>query len=191
MNISDLTAEAEKLARTGSLLRKIGFGDPVAYWHAMGEGEPCVSFRSGPRWLTVHLESAGGVVSSSEEPCRSRVPLYAEPYVSLPPVDAVFLLGSETVERYLQKYDWPRNEPLNGNFPGEVAHEYQALWQQNCPLYRNDVAAAVGGWNMPWPDGDFENIISSELLIWTFEEAEPWIEVFRSGATHRVFQRIT
>ena len=104
---------------------------------------------------------------------------------------SVFLLGSETVERYLQKYDWPRNEPLNGNFPGEVAHEYQALWQQNCPLYRNDVAAAVGGWNMPWPDGDFENLISSELLIWTFEEAEPWIEVFRSGATHRVFQRIT
>src|SRR5687767_360082 len=75
MNISDLTAEAEKLARTGSLLRKIGFGDPVAYWHAMGEGEPCVSFRSGPRWLTVHLEGAGGVVSSSEEPCRSLVPL--------------------------------------------------------------------------------------------------------------------
>lgn len=116
MNISDLTAEAEKLARTGSLLRKIGFGDLVAYWHAMGEGEPCVSFRSGPRWLTVHLESAGGVVSSSEEPCRSRVPLYAEPFVSLPPVDAVFLLGSETVKRYLQKYDWPRNEPTERQF---------------------------------------------------------------------------
>ena len=29
------------------------------------------------------------------------------------------------------------------------------------------------------------------FLISTFEEAQPWIEVFRSGAAHRVFQRIT
>ena len=191
MNISDFTAEAEKLARTGYLLRKIGSGDPVAYWHAIDEGEPCVSFRSGSRWLTVTLEGEGGVVRSSEEPCRSRVPLYAEQYVSLPPVDAVFLLGSETVERFLQKYDWPRNEPLNDSFPGEVVYEYEALWQQNCPLYRNDVAAALGGWNIPWPEGDFESLISSELLIWTFEAAEPWIEVFRNGPAHHVFQRIT
>jgi hypothetical protein len=58
-------------------------------------------------------------------------------------------------------------------------------------LYREDIAGALGGWNMPWPDGDFEALISSELMIWTIEEAEPWVEVFETGGSFQVFQRIT
>ena len=43
---------------------------------------------------------------------------------------------------------------------------------------------------MPWPDGDLERLMFSKLLIWTFEEAEPWVEVFQTGAALQVFQRI-
>jgi hypothetical protein len=123
MNVAEFTAEAEKLSRTGFLLRKIGSGDPVAYWHGIGDGKPCVSFKSGRQWLTVTIEGETGSVSISDRPLKSHVPLYAEQYISLPPADAVFLLGSEEVERFLDRYDWPRNEPLNGNFPGQAVHD--------------------------------------------------------------------
>lgn len=82
------------------------------------------------------VQGGAGSVSLSEKPYKSDVPLYAEHYVSLPPVDAVFLQGSELVGRFLAEHDWSRTEPFNDNFPGQIAHEYEALWQSNCPLYR-------------------------------------------------------
>ncbi len=136
MNLAAFQAEAERLARPGYLLRKIGTGDPAGYWHGIEEGQPCVSFESGSRWLTVTVQGGAGSVSLSEKPYKSDVPLYAEHYVSLPPVDAVFLQGSELVGRFLAEHDWSRTEPFNDNFPGQIAHEYEALWQSNCPLYR-------------------------------------------------------
>jgi hypothetical protein len=163
----------------------------VAYWHGIRDGQPCVSFQSGSRWLTVTVQGNSGSVTPSGMPCKSPIPLYAEPYVSLPPLDAIFLLGSDRVGRFLARNHWSRNEPFNHNFPGQAAHEYETLWRRNCPLYRDDIAGALGGWNMPWPDGDFEALISCELLIWTIEEAEPWVEVFETGGSFQVFQRIT
>ena len=191
MNIAEFKAEAEKLARVGYLLRKTGSGEPAAYWHGIGQGKLCICFNDGPRWLNVRLSEEAGEVSASDEPLRSPVPLYAQRYISLPPIDAVFQLGSERVESYLVEQDWPRDEPFNSNFPGETAHEYNGLWMGNCPMYLNDIAAVLGGWNMPWPDGDFEDLLGSELLLWTFEDAEPWVEVFRKETKYSVFQRIT
>src|SRR5262245_49998034 len=140
MNVAEFIAEAEQLARPGLLLRTGGSGDPVAYWHGIEEGTPCVSFRAESAWLTVVVDEDGGSVVSAEKPRVSSVPLYAQRYISLPPVDAVFLLGSDHVEKFLDTYDWPRSEPFNDNFPGRAAHEYEALWQENCPIYRNDIA---------------------------------------------------
>ncbi|WP_155634076.1 hypothetical protein [Burkholderia cepacia] len=50
-----------------------------------------------------------------------------------------------------------------------------------CPLY-------AGGWNMRWPD---DEPVDLDLVLWTFEEAEPWVEVFRDGGRYPVIQRIT
>ena len=127
----------------------------------------------------------------SDQPVTSSAPLFAEPYMSLPPVDAVFLFGSERIEQFLLENNWSRTVPFNANFRGSAAHEYERLWQGNCPLYRRDLTAVLGGWNVPWPDGDFEDLAASELLVWTLEEAEPWVEAFRSNGSFRVFQRIT
>src|SRR5262245_45080476 len=191
MNVEDFTAEAQKLVRVSYCLRRQGHGEPLAYWHGIHDG-PCISFANDGRWLTVVLNNDGrGIVRFSSTPVKSSVPLYGELHSSLPPVDAVFLLGSDQIYKFLLENDWPRNEPFNRNFPAEAPHEYERLWQHNCPIYRDDLCAVVGGWNMPWPDGDFEDLISSELLVWTFEDAEPWIEVFRTGDEMRVCKRIT
>lgn len=191
MNTADFMAEAENLSRVGYLLRSSGPGEPVAYWHGIEVGKPCICFAHQSRWLTVSLDDEAGAVHVSNAPLRSEIPLYAEKYLSLPPIDALFLLGSDKIERFLSEHDWPRSEPFNSNFPNELAHDYERIWQRNCPMYRKDVAAVLGGWNMPWPEGDFEQLISAELLVWTFEQSEPWVEAYYSENMFRVFQRIT
>jgi hypothetical protein len=51
--------------------------------------------------------------------------------------------------------------------------------------------ATLGGWHFPWPDGDSEDLLKCKLLVWTFEECEPWIEVWRDAEKYRVIERIT
>ena len=50
----------------------------------------------------------------------------------------------------------------------------------------------LGGWHFPWPDGDWFDLLTKTLLIWTFEGAEPWIEVWadQAGELHLI-ERIT
>ena len=49
----------------------------------------------------------------------------------------------------------------------------------------------LGGWHMAWPEGDWDELIDKQLIVWTFAESEPWIEVWEDGSRFRVIQRIT
>lgn len=168
-------SEAERFARPGKLLRRTGLGEPVAYWHGMDlDGAPCISFLDGAQWYTVGLDvgEIGVNVVPTERALQSATPLFAESYVSLPPLDAVV--------------------KLSGHDPTEpVSSGYERIWQDNSPMYRSGISAAMGGWNMPWPENDFDDLMDSELLLWTFEEPEPWIEVFRTQSRIHGYQRIT
>jgi hypothetical protein len=37
----------------------------------------------------------------------------------------------------------------------------------------------AGGWPIPDPEGDWYDFVGSELVAWTFLDAEPWVEVFK------------
>ena len=192
MLLDDFMAEARVLARPGFLLSTTGVGDPAAFWHGMNPGRICISVKREGAWLNVVLDEAqGGSAHLSDQPTRSGTPLFAVPYESLPPIDAIFLLGSEAVETYLATNGWSRPDPMNANFPDRAAHEYEALWQDNCPLYNSSIAAVTGGWNLPWPDGDFLELIEAELAVWTLAEAEPWVEVLFLNGNFSVRQRGT
>jgi len=191
MDLAEFRAEAERLARPATLLRANGRGDPSAYWHGVHVGKPCISVRRNGAWLNVHLDSTAGRVEITNTPLHSATPLFADAVTSLPPVDAIFLLGSPAIEAYLLSQDWTRTDPLNDNFPDDVPAEYERLYRDNCPLYSRNVVAVCGGWHFPWPDGDFADLVGSELIVWTFQDAEPWIEVFATGDAFAVKQRIT
>ncbi|NZA24912.1 hypothetical protein H0E84_00795 [Luteimonas sp. SJ-92] len=133
---------------------------------------------------------SGDAVLGSGSPAPG-VPLFAEPYSSLPPPDALFMFGSSLVERYLVSNGWVREEPLNSNFPDGAAHEYERIWQKNCPIFTDTAWAVCGGWNFPWPDGDFIERSGTDLAVWTLREAEPWVEVFEENGVFTVRQRIT
>lgn len=191
MDLAQFRAEAETLARSATLLTTRGGGEPAAYWHGLQPGTPCISLVHKGRWLNVHVGGTEDYVETTPTPVRSSTRLFAEQITSLPPVDAVFLLGSAAIEAYLRQHGWERTEPFNDNFPDRIPGLYERQWQASCPMYADDAVAARGGWHFPWPDGDFRELVDSELVVWTIRDAEPWIEVFEKGGTYSVKTRVT
>jgi hypothetical protein len=195
MDLQKFVEIAHQLAKPSTELRLNGTGDPVAYWHGMSmEGAPVISFLDNAIWCEVSLDwEVEGRVLAVDEPDRHGLPLFESMHVSLPPVDAIFLLGGSEIDAYLQACGWSAADGFNGNFPDPIPLQYQELyWYKNCPLYSSTGAEAVkGGWCVPWPDDDWEEFNDKELVLWTFRESEPWIEVYRDGSGFRVKRRIT
>ena len=68
---------------------------------------------------------------------------------------------------------------------------YLKVWTENCPLYRQDVVAVLGGWHFPWPDDDWDDFCNKNLIVWTIENSEPWIEVWKDEQKFVVMERVT
>ncbi|RUL74968.1 hypothetical protein [Dyella choica] len=195
MDLEKFVAIANQLARPSAQLRLDGQGDPVAYWHGMSmQGAPVITFLDEGRWREVSLdrEQKGRVIEVSE-PNRNGIPLFESRHISLPPIDAIFLLGGPEIDAYLMACGWNAMAGYNDNFPDSIPSKYEKLYlAANCPLYPvNGPEAVRGGWNATWPDTEWDDFTHNELVLWTFREAEPWIEVYRSGAGFQVKQRIT
>ena len=193
MNIDTFRLEAEALARPAVLLRESGEGDPLAFWHGAKANHSCISIRQGDAWLNVSLDHTytGGHAQLAPNPITSPIPLYGQSFTCLPPVDAVFLLGSQKIGDFLAEHDWPRDEPYNRNFPNSVPEQYEIQWQESYPLYQSGIDAVLGGWHMFWPDGDWHDLLSETLVAWTLRDCEPWVEIWRHGDAYTVKQRIT
>jgi hypothetical protein len=215
MTGSELIAEAERLARPCVLLRSNGPADRfAAVWRGPGlVPAPGGFFR---HWLTIDcrffpegLGLSTGCLSiyTDEKECDSGVAvfdgrgtlskpdksikLYTYEARSLPPVDAVFRFGSAAVHEWLRSNRWQPSWGFNGNFKdSQPLEDYERVYQSECPLYTGAAHAVLGGWHFPWPDGDWEQLVNRPLLVWTFEESEPWVEVW-GGDQFEVKQRIT
>jgi hypothetical protein len=193
MTYQEFVAEAYQLKRKAVKLSFSGSGNPAGYWHgAFGEDAVYISVKHGAIWLNVVLdEDMGGSVRLTDSPIESSQPLFAKEFDSLPPIEGVFLRGSEAVGDFVKSNGWDRTEPFNDNFPSDIPSQYEHLWQQNCPLYTGDTVAVIGGWHFPWPDGDWYENEANELVLWVLEGAEPWVEVFNEDGQYVVKQRIT
>ncbi|EMN5133992.1 hypothetical protein RVV79_007191 [Burkholderia contaminans] len=192
MTLEDFLIEARRLARPSHQYRFAEDGEPVTgYWHGVEAGALCLSVEREGTWLNVYLDADGasGRVKTATQPLRSERPLYRTDATSLPPIEAVFRFGSAAIDAYLDAHGWQRDWGFNSNFKGIAAHDYEREWMAQCPLYTGGVVAVAGGWNMPWPDDD--ELIGLDLVLWTFEESEPWVEVFSDGGRYSVIQRIT
>jgi hypothetical protein len=224
MTGEDLIAEGQKLAKPCVYLVTSAPSDaPIAaIW---GEepilGTPGDDFR---HWLSIDCSvlldnTSNGVmgVYSNEDDCETGtvlfsatthltehntdgVLLYAQPGLSLPPIEAVFKFGSSAVKEWLEANDWLPGDgddaadyAYNNNFPDRaIAEIYLEEWQNQLPLYSGGAYAVLGGWHFPWPDGDWDKLLNQTLVVWTFEESEPWIEVWRdSDNNYSILQRIT
>jgi hypothetical protein len=120
------------------------------------------------------------------------IPLDAERALSLPPIDAIFRFGSAAVEPWLAKNCWERDCEYNDNFPDSATvSQYERHWQDQLPFYDGTAHAVLGGWHSPWPDGDWEELVDQQLIVWTFADSESWVEAWKDASGYRVIQRIT
>jgi hypothetical protein len=111
---------------------------------------------------------------------------------SLPPLDAVFMFGSPAVHAWLAELGWKPDWGWNNNFrAADVANAYNRAEAACMPLGGDEAYAMLGGCNSPWPEGDWLELIETPLVLMTFAESEPWIEVFNMGDRFKVIPRIT
>lgn len=123
---------------------------------------------------------------------NSGLPLYGIKQPSFPPLEALCLYGGNRVQEWLQgieasRYDYDHVSQT------DLGKKYQAEWMKRSPFYMNDadIVAVMGGWHMLWPEDDFYMPGEMNLIVWTFREAEPWVEVWERLPNFRVYFRTT
>ncbi len=123
---------------------------------------------------------------------RSGTTLAEHSRPSLPPTDALFLLGSRDLHEWLRDNDWKPEWGYNSNFrDSALVESYELAFQGQFPLYCGGAVATLGGWHMPWPDGDWEDLQRHRLIATTFEDAEPWVETWHIDGFFKVLNRVT
>jgi hypothetical protein len=209
MTVEELVAEGRRLQRRTLLLLEIGSGTPAAVWYGPGKPDTEDSHRcwlsvdaqqvpgfEGKGWLSVftHKKSTGGRVERGDKPWHAQgQELYAHEIEILPPLEAVTLRGSPAVEAWLTEHRWRREAPLNRNFKGwPIAEGYEKIAQREHPLYGGEAYATLGGWHLPWPDEKWSGLVNTRLVVQTYKDSEPWVEVLQmEDGMLRVRQRIT
>jgi len=198
MTTDELIAEGRKLQRPCVFLRPEGDGPVAAVWHGREWGKldyikcwisvvtdaiPAIEMNGGIIHVIAHGSNPeiGHVELSTNWQHGTGVELYAHPSTMLPPIDAVFLLGSSRIGEWLRENNWTRRKPYNNNFPGrKVVEVYEDVClQEDFTLHReSNVYAMLGGWHLPWPEGDWYDYLDKQLAIFTIRDSEPWIEVW-------------
>jgi hypothetical protein len=187
MEMRELIVASQLLARPCVLLKRAGPADSFA---GIWGGAPVVPGPSGPffHWLSVDCRfiPAGigpemGVLSvfTNEADCESgAVAFDASAKLAGPSESRLFAHGAQSL-------------PPPDAMSSVDRDQYVRIWQSNCPIYTRDAAAVLGGWHFPWPDGDWEELRQTPFVLWTIDDSEPWVEVWKEGVGYKVIQRIT
>jgi hypothetical protein len=220
MDPEGLIAEGEHLAKPSLLLSEAPTPTGVVgYWR--GGGRVGYRGREGDRhritfdcgWLSGHsvrvrgsvgvydVESRWGWVTPvwldrldtplAELRMDGGLPLYGREVPSLPPIEALCLYGGPVVDEWLASEGLDRTD-YDVAATTAVGEAYQAVYRDRCPLFLADQPVAVlGGWHVCWPDDEFYLPREMRLALWTFREAEPWVEVFERSPNMPVRLRTT
>ncbi len=144
---------------------------------------------------SIRGDSAGRILPStvgiSELQCEGD-PLYAHPYRSLPPFEALCLYGGDAISAWLKKLGLARHDYFQAASE-PVAMAYQDYHAAHSPLTLDGAYAVVGGWHQMWPDDDFYLPLEMRLAVLTLKDAEPWYELWQSRGQRNwsVRERIT
>ncbi len=136
-----------------------------------------------------HVTVSTGKIS--EVAFEGSVPLTSKPAISLPPFEAILLYGGPAVQEWLSSQGLERWQYEEVAF--EAQDSYREHFNSQLPLcMEHPPFARVGGWHVSWPDDDFYIPREMRLMVWTFQDAEPWYEVFLSPLKNYVIKsRIT
>jgi hypothetical protein len=117
--------------------------------------------------------------------------LYSSPLESLPPIQFLFKRGPAQVQEWLAAQSWTSADYSKQMPDPEPGRRYLDAWFANHPMFTERGYAMLGGWLMPFPEGDWEELAEQTLLLMTIKDAEPYIEVWDDGRELRCISRIT
>jgi len=210
VNPEQFREECQRLARPRlNLRRRSGPGDVIGVWGGSGYLPPPPGawrhrITVACDWLTRNGFSLSGLLSVYENLDEGRtlderfivvrsdgpsatlsssdgIQLVGTEDVALPPVEALEVYGSEEMRSLLHNPD--QAEPL------------LSTYEERCPLHyadREGIYAMLGGRHVPWPENDAYDDEPGRLVLWTFKDSEPWLEVWQRPAGHlEVVPRIT
>lgn len=144
-----------------------------------------------PRWkypVPVLIDRAPLTLSQLQ--MQGGVPLFGTETPSFPPIEAVCLYGGPIVEEWLASEGLERTD-YDVAATTAIGERYQEVYRKRCPLFSDGPAAVLGGWHAIWQDDEFYLPREMRLVLWTFRDAEPWIEVFERSPNLPVRIRIT
>ena len=138
--------------------------------------------------LTVHIDHPRGPGKAIFEKSRKlqvekgEKPLYGAREQDYPENSVLAVKASKKVRTAIEES------------PHAMAEYEQAWWEEVHPrdhLSDTAVYAQLGGWPITWPEDAADEQLRKHLVLRTYRDSEPWIEVFRSGRKFEVFERIT
>jgi hypothetical protein len=109
-------------------------------------------------------------------------PLYAEEAWDYPHHEVLQLKGKKVIRELLANDDAAQRD---------YEDEWWAAVQPTDHLTGTGVYAQLGGWPVTWPEEGANEQIRKHLVVRTYRDAEPWIEVFRTVRRYEVQLRIT
>ena len=86
---------------------------------------------------------------------------------------------------------WSGDAEGTGFEDQEPVDRYLDEFESQHPYYLEDCDAMLGGWNAVYSDSHWRLLMNKSLLLTTFRDAEPWLEVYDSGKAFSGFMRIT
>jgi hypothetical protein len=124
------------------------------------------------------------------------IPLFGEESYSLLSFDELLSSGSALLDKILRATGHTRADAESKSFrDSQAITDYEQEAHRHCPLYcskSEGLYAVLGGWHVLWPDDDSYDRDYGRLVLWTFHDSEPWVEVWldKSGKLS-VLPRIT
>lgn len=213
MTFEELIEEGRRIERKTALLTPAASGEIAAIWYGREnvrtsrDGYRCwlavdsrfIPSFDGRGWLAIYTNDrtfrGGRVEVMSAPPSKEGYPLLCKEIRVLPPIDAVIAYGTPSVDRWLAENNWRRDWPYNGNFRDRgLVQKYEAVERRENPLFWNDefAYATLGGWSRTWPDSSLQESSDAKLLVQTYAESEPWVEVrLLPSGQFEVIQHIT
>jgi hypothetical protein len=144
------------------------------------------------------FDSSGERGSAALQPGRLPAPqagqtaLYSVAAKDVPCAEIVMHKGSDSLQAWGREVQWESADPWSDAV--RPLAKYEEKWEAIHVSRKSDggsVYAQLGGWPVTWPDEAAHKQLGRQLVLRTYANSEPWLEVFRRGKGYDVRVRIT
>ena len=126
-------------------------------------------------------------------PQAGQTALYAMEAQDLPGPEVVMHNAGDALKTGGRKVKWESADPWSDAMRPLLKFEekWETTYHPSRGLRRGSVYAQLGGWPVTWPDESAAEQLNRPLVLRTYENSEPWLEVFRRKQGYDVRIRIT